>query len=218
MKEHQFKARPFDRKIAAEPSGVNYVEKRDPTVAHPFKLSQSNFGSKVPKKLENSQERDFNTSLERVSKRQDWPQSPAGNRFKRRSQSQEFKRDSKIFDHSGYRVTFTSKPGQRHEVPLRTAMRAAKRCESCHNHLETIPEAQTGAFKYKKPSQFVLKKAMKKPTVPQKPKLNTDRRSKEREEYMKRTEEWRNEVIKKQREERQARAKRLNQNGFNLYF
>jgi len=65
-------------------------------------------------------------------------------------------------------------------------------------------------FKARKPTyqnEFVLKKPVRKPTVPVTPKLHTEYRSKLREEYIRKAEEYRKEILAKQREDLEKRKK-----------
>jgi hypothetical protein len=202
-----------------EIKGVPFVLPKQITQSKPFNLSKSNIGSKVKRNwIDGSSPRNFLTKVDSVSKNQKWPEALSGEKPKRRSVSQEFKRDSKL-SNQGYRVTFTQKPGERCILPLRTEYRAQSRCDQCHGHLESIPEV-TYQFKARNAphsKEFVLKKPVTKPTVPKAPKLNTTTRSQIRKEYEKRAEEYRRELKRKEEEEIERR-KREKTSTFNLNF
>lgn len=58
-----------------------------------------------------------------------------------------------------------------------------------------------------KTKEFVLKKPIRKPTVPIQPRLNTNARSKEREAFDKNAEKRRFEIRQKEQEERNKKLK-----------
>lgn len=85
--------------------------------------------------------------------------------------------------------------------------------------MEPIPEA-TYQFKARTAphaKEFVLKKPVTKPIVSRAPRLQTTARSKARQEYEKRAEEYRKELKKKEAEEMEKR-KREKTATFNLNF
>jgi len=215
MQKNQFKPLPYQKSDYAEIKGIPYILPNEVTHPHPFKLSTSNMGSKCKKDaIESQSPRHFDTKVDSVNKSLEWPQSSNGKQGKRRSVSQQFKRDSKL-DHHGFRVTFTNKPGQNCTVPLRTHFRAMSRCDQCHNHLEEIPEASHIIKARNMPiyKEFVIKKPVTKPTVPRAPRLNTTNRSKVREQYHKKAEEYRRQI-----KEKDGRRPRDKTPTFNLNF
>lgn len=107
--------------------GVPFRFPKEPTQIEPFNLSQSNLGSIVKRnRNEKSSPPHFQTKVDSLIKTQNWPGPLKEERHKRRSVSQEFKRDSKL-SNEGYRVTFTNKPGENFILPLRTDVRAQSR-------------------------------------------------------------------------------------------
>jgi hypothetical protein len=72
-------------------------------------------------------------------------------------------------------------------------------------------------FKHRPIKDFVLKKAVTKPTIPHEPNLRTKERKEIRDEYEKRAKEYRRDYIKKKREEIERRQKDKTSH-FNLHF
>lgn len=219
--EGGFKPRTYSKNDYAEIKGIPFVLPKQPTQVQPFNLSSSNMKSK--EKRENAHKRsppNFDTYVESVSKNQKWPVGGSTEKVaKRRSVSQEFKRDSKLDVHQGFRVTFMGRPGEKCTVPLRTEFRAQSRCEQCHGHLDSIPEApyRFKARNMPNTKEFVLKKPVFKPTVPMEPKLKTNVRSSRREEYARKAEEYRKE-LKQRAEDNIERRRKDKTPTFNLNF
>lgn len=147
----------------------------------------------------------FNTQVDKVSKRSAWPQGSDEEKLKRRSVSQQFKRES----NNGFRLTFMNHPGQKCTVPMRSAIRAEDRCHQCHGSLASIPEAPVNFKARNMPNtkQFVLKAPVHNITVPRPPSLMTNERSKMREIYAKRAEDYRRKILKEREEALKKRMK-----------
>ena len=101
-------------------------------------------------------------------------------------------------------------PGIDWEVPSYTTKRAESRCEQCNCHVAEIDKDKPFCFKARempKVKEFVLKKPIRKPTVPVEPKLSTNARSKEREIFAKNAEKRRFEIKQKEIEEREQKLR-----------
>ena len=111
-------------------------------------------------------------------------------------------------------------PGRQCEVPSRTTRRAEDRCEQCHCHVADVEGDKPFRFKARempKGKEFVLKKPMRKPTVPIEPKLSTNARSKERELFDRNAEKRRQEIRQKENQEKNQKQKYKSPK-FNLNF
>ncbi|CAI2363452.1 unnamed protein product [Moneuplotes crassus] len=210
-----FKATPYSKEKIRFMKGVPFRPKRPNTKVVPFKLSKSNSSTTLHHECLEAHSPKFNTHVEKVPRTKEWPSnSKAPNR--RRSNSLTYDKKHEGLE-EGYRVTFNVKPDG---ILMKSDDKPEARPQ---RFLETIVEStfrkgqigrQEGEEKGKnmRIRDFLLRKPVSKPTVPVEPRLHTDKRSLEREEYAKRAAEYRKELFKKQREDLERRTKMRQKN------